>query len=169
MSFTANDEAQLRRLAVSYARGVDRRDRALFLSAFHPDATLTVPSTTVPAGRVLRGHDQIGRVIEAITRFDRTFHLLGQAAYEPPDEGLDPKGTARGEVYCIAHHWHPRTIMYIRYSDIYLQNDSGWLITARRVVVDMEELEARSAVWTEERPRDEGATREDGAQERAGG
>jgi hypothetical protein len=45
----------------------------------------------------------------------------------------------------------------------------SWLVTARRVVVDMEELEARSAVWTEERPRDEGATREDGAQERAGG
>jgi hypothetical protein len=134
VSFTANDEAQLRRLAVSYARGVDRRDRPLFLSAFHPDATLTVAS-----GRVLRGHDEIGRVTDLIQRFDRTFHFLGQAAYEPPDEGLDPAGTARGEVYCIAHHWHPRTIMYIRYNDIYLQNDSGWLITARRVVVDAEE------------------------------
>ena len=137
MSFTANDEAQLRRLAVSYARGVDRRDQALFLSAFHPDATLTVPS-----GRVLRGHDQIGRVTEAIKRFDRTFHFLGQAAYEPPDEGLDPKETARGEVYCMAHHWthgRPAWVMYIRYQDIYRRDDSSWLITDRRVVVDWEE------------------------------
>jgi SnoaL-like domain len=140
MSFTANDEAQPRRLAVSYARGVDRRDRALFLSAFAP-ATSSVPSRTISSGRVLRGHDEIGRVVEAITRFDRTFHFLGQAAHEPPDEGLDPKGTARGEVYCIAHHWHPKTIMYIRYRDLYLQNDSGWLITARRVVVDASEPE----------------------------
>jgi hypothetical protein len=137
MSFTSNDEAQLRRLAASYARGVDRRDRALFLSAFHPDATLTVPS-----GRVLRGHEQIGPVTESIKRFDRTFHFLGQSAYEPPDEGLDPKGTARGEIYCIAYHWHPRTIMYIRYQDLYLRNDSGWLISARHVVVDAEETDA---------------------------
>jgi hypothetical protein len=137
MSFTANDEAQLRRLAVSYARGVDRRDRALFLSAFAPDATLLVPS-----GRVLRGHEEIGQVTEAIRRYDRTFHFLGQSAYEPPDEGLDLRGTARGEVYCIAHHWtegRPKWIMYIRYQDTYKQDDYGWLISARHVVVDSEE------------------------------
>jgi hypothetical protein len=134
MSFTTNDETQLRRLATSYARGVDRRDRALFLSAFHPDATLIVPS-----GRVLKGHDEIGKVTEAIARFGTTFHFLGQSAYEPPDEGLDPAGTARGEVYCIAHHWaqdRPVLIMYIRYQDIYRRDDSAWRITSRRVVVD---------------------------------
>jgi ketosteroid isomerase-like protein len=139
MSFTTNDEALVRRLAVSYARGVDRRDRALFLSAFHPDATLTVPS-----GQVLKGHDEIGKVTEAIARYDRTFHFLGQSAYEPPDEGLDLRGTARGEVYCIAHHWtagRPKWTMYIRYQDVYLQNDAGWLISARRVVVDQEKKE----------------------------
>jgi hypothetical protein len=136
MSFSANDEAQLRRLAVSYARGVDRRDRALFLSAFHPDATLTVPS-----GKVLRGHEEIGRVTEAMKRFGTTFHFLGQGAYEPPDEGLDPQGTARGEVYCIAHHWTEERLsltMYIRYQDVYQRTDTGWLITGRRVVVDGE-------------------------------
>jgi hypothetical protein len=31
--------------------------------------------------------------------------------------------------------------MYIRYQDVYLQNDAGWLISARRVVVDQEEKE----------------------------
>ena len=134
MSLSTHDEAQLRRLAVSYARGVDRRDRALFLSAFHPEATLTVHS-----GKVLRGHDEIGRVTEAIKRYSTTFHFLGQSAYEPPDDGLDPRGTARGEVYCIAHHWaqeRPAVIMYIRYQDVYRQDDAGWLITSRRVIVD---------------------------------
>jgi uncharacterized protein (TIGR02246 family) len=136
MSFTTNDDAQLRKLATSYARGVDRRDRALFLSAFHPDATLTIPS-----GKVLKGHDEIGQVTEAIKSFDTTFHFLGQAAYEPPDEGLDPQGTARGEVYCVAHHWaegRPALTMYVRYQDVYQRTDAGWLITARRVVVDAE-------------------------------
>ena len=134
MSLSTNDEAQLRRLAVSYARGVDRRDRALFLSAFHPEATLTVHS-----GQVLRGHDEIGRVTESVKRYGTTFHFLGQSAYEPPDDGLDPRGTARGEVYCIAHHWTegwPTVIMYIRYQDVYRQDDAGWLITSRRVIVD---------------------------------
>jgi len=127
-------EAQLRRLAVSYARGVDRRDRALFLSVFHPEATLTIHS-----GQVLRGHDEIGRVTESVKRYGTTFHFLGQSAYEPPDDGLDPPGTARGEVYCIAHHWTegwPTVIMYIRYQDVYRQDDAGWLITSRRVIVD---------------------------------
>ncbi|MCW2933156.1 MAG: hypothetical protein JWM19_4118 [Actinomycetia bacterium] len=139
MSFSTNDEAQLRRLAVSYARGVDRRDRALFLSAFHPHATLTVPS-----GQVLRGHDEIGRVTEAIARFGTTFHFLGQSAYEPPDDGLDPQDTARGEVYCIAHHWTEGRLaltMYIRYQDTYQRGDTGWLITARHVVVDAQAKE----------------------------
>ena len=138
MTITASDKARMRELAVAYARGVDRRDRDLFLSAFHPHATLTVPS-----GEVLHGHDQIGDVPEAMRRYDRTFHFLGQSAYEPPDEGLDPKDTAMGEVYCIAHHWRhgkPAWVMYIRYHDIYRRDDqSGWLITARRVVVDWEE------------------------------
>ena len=139
MSFTTQDRLALQDLAVSYARGVDRRDRALFLSAFHPDATLIVQS-----GRVLTGHDQIGQVTELIKRYDRTFHFLGQSAYEPPDEGLDPAGTARGEVYCIAYHWSegkPAWVMHIRYQDIYRQDESGWLITSRRVVVDAQRAE----------------------------
>jgi hypothetical protein len=137
MSLSTHDEAQLRRLAVSYARGVDRRDRALFLSAFHPDATLTLHS-----GKVLRGHDEIGRVTESVKRYGTTFHFLGQSAYEPPDDGLDPPGTARGEVYCIAHHWTegwPTVIMYIRYQDVYRQDDAGWLITSRRLIVDAQD------------------------------
>jgi hypothetical protein len=137
MSISTNDEAQLRRLAVAYARGVDRRDLALFLSAFHPEATLTLHS-----GHVLRGHDEIGRVTESIKRYGTTFHFLGQSAYEPPDDGLDPPGTARGEVYCIAHHWTegwPTVIMYIRYQDVYRQDDAGWLITSRRLIVDAQD------------------------------
>jgi hypothetical protein len=137
MSFTSQDRFALQDLAVNYARGLDRRDRPLFLSAFDPGAALTMPT-----GETMKGHEQIGFVTESVRRYDRTFHFLGQSAYEPPDDGLDPKGTARGEVYCVAYHWtngKPTRIMYIRYNDVYRQNDEGWLITARRIVVDGDE------------------------------
>lgn len=140
-SLTVEDRLALQDLAVSYARGVDRHDRALFLRAFHPDATLIVPAGPRMGGqdRILAGYDQIGEITEAIKRYDRTFHFLGQSAYEPPDDGLDPQGTARGEVYCIAYHWtegKPTWIMHIRYQDVYRRGESGWLIAARRLVVD---------------------------------
>lgn len=126
------DEAVLRSLAARYARGVDRRDRDLFLSAFAPDAVLTVPR------HVMRGHDEIAVVPEAIKRWETTFHFLGQSAYWPGPSA----GTAGGEVYCVAHHWSERKgtwVMYIRYADSYVRDGSSWLIASRRVITDHEE------------------------------
>lgn len=122
------DRDALRSLAAAYARGVDRRDRNLFLSAFHPEATLEV------RGLVMTGHEQIGTVIDRIARYARTFHMLGQSAYEPA-----AGGAAAGEVYCAAHHWTPGKgdyVMYVRYDDRYASHDSAWLITARHVLID---------------------------------
>jgi hypothetical protein len=126
----------LRSLAAAYARGVDRRDRGLFLSAFHPEATLEV------RGVVMTGHDQIGTVIERIARYARTFHMLGQSAYEPA-----AGGEATGEVYCVAHHWTPGKgdyIMYVRYGDRYASHDGRWLIATRRVLIEATETRAAS-------------------------
>lgn len=138
------DLAALRGLAVRYARGVDRRDRGLFLSAFSPAARLEVSPRVTMAG-----HDRIGMVIELIARYDRTFHVLGQSAYEAAADGADGSdgsdgsdesdGEATGEVYCVAHHFSPEgddLVMYIRYEDRYARRDGGWLITTRQVIVD---------------------------------
>jgi ketosteroid isomerase-like protein len=137
----ASTEA-LRSLARDYASGVDRRDRTLLLSAFHPDATLTVvrhddPSTSP---RTMSGHDEIGRIVERIARYSHTFHFLGQHDYGLTDTG------ATGEVSCIAHHrWaaddaeHDH-VMYIRYLDGYRRGEDGrWRIAARTVGVDWSE------------------------------
>ena len=127
--------AALRNLAERYAQGVDRRDRDVYVSAFHPDATLEVhhPTESEEGINVMRGRDQIGRVPDFIKVYPKTFHLLGQSTYD-----LDGD-RATGEVYCVAHHLTP--VMYIRYDDTYRCDDGEWRIATRRVNDD----------WTDQR------------------
>lgn len=94
----AETNEALRSLAACYAAGVDRRQRDLFLSAFHPGATLAVHQPQAgPDGkpRLMRGHAEIGRVVELIARYPATFHLLGQGRYEVHSD------RASGEVYTL--------------------------------------------------------------------
>jgi SnoaL-like domain len=135
----------LRSVAASYAAGVDRRQLDLFLSAFHPGATLAVhrPRAEPESEPLLmRGHAEIGRVVQLIARYPMTFHLLGQGRYEVHGD------QASGEVYCVAHHYAPSDegarnhVMYIRYDDIYSRDRVGtWKIERRDVRTD----------WTETR------------------
>jgi hypothetical protein len=135
--------AALRNLAERYAQGVDRRDRDLFLSAFHPDATLAVhhPSEKEEGINVMRGHEQIGRVPEFITVYPKTYHVLGQSTYAIAGDD------ASGETYCVAHHLTPdrhggtNYVMYIRYADTYRRVADEWRIATRQVNVD----------WTDQR------------------
>ena len=129
----------LRTAPAGYAAGVDRRDRALFLSAFHPEGALWIPSRGPGAGpRVLRGYAELAQVVERIGRYDRTFHLLGQTRLEDAGDGV-----ARAETYCVAHHWLTRgdrledTVLHIRYEDTYRLGDDGeWRFTERRLHED---------------------------------
>jgi len=142
--------AALRGLAERYAAGVDRRDEQLFLSVFVPEATLSVhdpPETAQP--RRMQGHESLAKVIERIARFDRTYHLVGNARYDLSGE------SPTGEVYCVAHHVpgeaavgaEPRPdgaptcyVMYIRYHDRYVRaGDGEWRIRDRQVLVDFTE------------------------------
>jgi len=135
----------LRSLAASYASGVDRRQRDRFLSAFHPGATLAVHRAQAGPDDeplLMRGHAEIGRVVELIARYPMTFHLLGQGRYEVDGD------RASGEVYCVAHHYAPSDegarnhVMYIRYEDAYRRDHGGpWKIERRDVRTD----------WTETR------------------
>lgn len=137
---------ELRSLSIRYASGVDRRDLDLFLSAFHPDATLAVRPATVGARPrpPMSGHAEIGRVIERIGRYRQTFHFLGQSGY-----ALASNVTS-GEVSCVAHHrWQDEEegeldhVMYLRYADEYRTGDDDrWRIAARTVVVDWSETRA---------------------------
>lgn len=128
--------------AARYAAGVDRRDVELFLRAFEPDATLTIPPRDGTGdATTLCGHGELARVVERIARYDTTFHCLGQSSIERVDDA-----TATGEVYCVAHHWRmvddrrEHMTMYIRYADAYRWGTDGeWRITARALYVDARE------------------------------
>jgi hypothetical protein len=91
----------------------------------------------------------LGRIPEALQRYDRTFHLVGEAEFSVEGDG------ASGVVQCVAHHVlrtdQPSTgddrvatdvVWFIRYRDRYRATGSGWRF-ARRVL----HLE-----WVEERP-----------------
>ena len=81
-------------LADQYARAVDRRDRAAYVGAFHPDGVLEIdraPQPDVLARRV-SGHDELGRVTEAIARYERTFHFVGQSTYDVDGDLGDRRG-----------------------------------------------------------------------------
>jgi SnoaL-like domain len=137
----------LRTLAERYARGVDRRDRELFVSAFHPDARIMVfnPSESEQP-RVMTGLEEIGRVTTLIQRYDRTYHFLGNSFYDVEGD------TATGEVYCQANHLTPGSqggldyVMMIRYSDRYRLADGAWKIDERKVLIDWTELRIANAL-----------------------
>jgi 3-phenylpropionate/cinnamic acid dioxygenase small subunit len=130
-------------LSARYAAGVDRRDLGLFLGVFDREASLTVypwPAGNSDASRRMIGHGELGRVIELIGSYSRTFHLVGQGLY-----GVG-HGEATGEVYCVAHHFKSTGtrgadhVMYIRYEDQYrLGEGDGWKIASRAVRVDWAE------------------------------
>lgn len=135
---------ELRTLAERYAQGVDRRDAETFVALFHDDAVITIhdPSES-DEPRELRGIDRLAKVPEAIKRYPKTFHLLGQSTYDIGD------GEATGEVYCIAHHLTPDDhggtdyVMFIRYEDTYRPSDDGaWKFAHRRLRVDWTETRA---------------------------
>ena len=130
----------LRTAPARYAAGVDRRDTALFLSAFEPDGVLWIAPRGGPGSepRVLRGHGELSQVIERIGRYDRTFHVVGQTLMQGTGDS-----TARAETYCVAHHWLTDgdrlgdTVLYIRYEDAYRLGDDGeWRFTERRLHED---------------------------------
>jgi ketosteroid isomerase-like protein len=141
LTLTDGDERALRALAAGYATAVDRRDVAGFLAVFASDAVLRVfdPGVQDEPRSVMRGADELARVIERISVYESTFHFVGQATYRADGDG------AVGEVYCTARHLtkarHGATdfTMFIRYADRYRKDADGWRITDRGVLVDWTE------------------------------
>jgi ketosteroid isomerase-like protein len=136
----SEDHDALHSLAIDYAAGVDRRHAELLLGVFHPDATLIVHRPDEGPGKrphQMRGRSEIARVIDIVSRYPATFHMLGQGRYSVSGD------TASGEVYCIANHFtrskegDSNFVMYIRYEDQYRRDASGaWKIERREVHSD---------------------------------
>jgi hypothetical protein len=136
----ASDRLAIQDLAYRYAAGVDRRDEGLFLSAFHPDASLTVVRVGPDGGENVSqrtGHEELRSVPRLVARHAKTFHFIGNHRCDVAGD------SATGEVYCMAHHLDIGTegptdyVMLIRYQDVYRRDSQGqWLIASRRLVTD---------------------------------
>jgi ketosteroid isomerase-like protein len=137
---TAIPHAELEALSRRYAAAVDHRDRAALLAVFTPDATMRVERPGREPG-ILKGHDEIERVISIVARWPRTAHLIAQGLYVVEGE------SAIGEVYCTANHFGDgeagagrNHVMHIRYLDRYsVDSDGRWRIVHRTVAVDATE------------------------------
>jgi len=138
-----DDIVELCALAFAYAHGADRNDPQTFLSAFHPDGRLLIFADSAdPSPRAVRtGADELAAVPGMLTRYERTFHFVGNHRYELEGDG------ARGEIYCLAHHLstngerHTDSVMHIRYLDRYRRDpDGAWRIAEREVRPDWTEL-----------------------------
>jgi hypothetical protein len=140
------DVLAIQALAARYAAGVDRRDRDLFLSAFHPEATLRVFREGPNGEEVIStrtGHEEIGVIPSVISRYEKTFHFIGNHLCQVGGD------EAEGEVYCTARHLSAGIhggldfVMLIRYQDRY-RRDPGqdWLIADRLVQIDWTEIHA---------------------------
>lgn len=134
---SAEDERALWSLACRYATAVDQRDAAMLEELFAADARLSCfYDLDGPADWELVGLASIVPIATR-SRYDKTFHLLGNHRYWR--NGL---GTY-GEVSCTASHLE-RTrhggiafVMHLRYLDEYVRSGTGsWVIHDRRLIVE---------------------------------
>lgn len=128
-------------LAHLYAVGADRRDVAMFLSAFSPDAVLEVyrPGDELVPTSVYVGHTDLARIPPALARYDRTDHVVHDVQMDTSLGDDEPHHAMSGTVSCTAHHIGTDggvttdTVMTITYHDTYARVDGRLLIDRRQV------------------------------------
>jgi hypothetical protein len=84
----------------------------------------------------LRSRDALAPVFADLNKYDATTHFVGQSTIFSL---TDAKAT--GESYCLAHHVSvadgKRHLMIasLRYLDMFVREDGGWLFAERRLYV----------------------------------
>lgn len=131
------DEWEIRKMAMAYARTVDRGDGAGFAALFTEDAAIDGP------GFHVQGYDQLFGNPGALKQmYASTMHtVMNQTVTIAGD-------TAEGETYCIAYHVNrpdaegktTRLDWAIRYQDKYVRRDGKWLYTHRQLLVEWTEV-----------------------------
>jgi hypothetical protein len=156
-------EEELRSLSTAYATAVDERDGERLSGLFVADGALVVPRYPDDLRPVITrsGSDQLRRVPDGLTRYQRTFHHLTNHRYQVAGD------LATGEVLCVAHHLSAESagpaasvgtrddrrgaggpgtdmVWFIRYRDEYRRTDGGWRFVRRELHLQ----------WVEHRPVD---------------
>ncbi|HEX8059038.1 MAG TPA: nuclear transport factor 2 family protein [Novosphingobium sp.] len=124
------------------ARGLDRCDKDLLLSLFHPDAT------DDHGGFKGSATDFVDWALGLLKNMDRTQHLIGNVLIEVSGD------EAAGEAYFVANHdmtdadGKPvRMIAAGRYLDRFTRRDGVWKIAHRHAVYDWNANLDRTENW----------------------
>jgi hypothetical protein len=135
------DERAICQLALDYARAVDVPDGPRVAELITPDGTLRIchRGKSEPFSE-RQGRETIGKVIGALTRYEKTMHLVANSYIDLAGD------TATGETYCLAHHIRQVEgqglmdyVMAIRYLDQYARTGEGWKIAVRELQVEFTE------------------------------
>ena len=137
------DERAIRRVLLDYCRGVDRCDRDLIASAYHPDAT------DDHGGYVGTGPGFADYAVARLrAAYDATLHFLGDSCIDWSPAADD---VAEVETYVLAQHRidDPPTIVRFggRYLDRFERRDGAWRIAARVVVREWDTRETIDPAW----------------------
>lgn len=133
-----------------YARGIDRLDRELVVSCYHPDA---VDEHGMYGGRVV---DFVDSAFERQAGIEMSSHCMFQSLVEFPGPDV-----AAVETYARAVERHLTDppgglrddVVGLRYLDRMERRASGrWLIAHRTVIIDWTQSRAVDAGWLAEQP-----------------
>ena len=138
------DERAIRTVLLRYCRGVDRLDRELVRSCYHPDATDDHGSFSGTVDEYLEW------VFRILGRYEITMHFVGNLLVE-----LDPADadTARAETYGIVFHRSagddPRGNLMtgFRYVDRFERRSGDWRIAKRVAVTEWSRIDDREQWW----------------------
>jgi ketosteroid isomerase-like protein len=140
----AADRVAIRELVEAYAHCADRRDAKGQMALFTEDTHFVVymNAKDPKPSQELHSRAALAPVFDDLNKYTATMHFVGQSTI------LTLSGDrATGEAYTLAHHLTvagtKRTLMIaaLRYGDIFVKKDGGWLFAERRLYVD----------WLEER------------------
>ncbi|MBQ1040972.1 nuclear transport factor 2 family protein [Micromonospora sp. C32] len=137
-------ERAIERALLRYARGIDRMDRDLAASAFHPDARITL------GGTVAERDATLDMVFALVARRTMTMHYLTNILVE-----LDPADPdrARAETYGIALQRStsepPRgnIISGFRYVDLVTRRAGEWRVQERLTVSEWQRVDDLAGQW----------------------
>lgn len=134
------DDYEIRRLALIYANGADKRDGDLFASVFTPDGILELNDIQTA------GEAKLAKIPRMLARFSKTYHTVLNTRIDIDGD------TATGEIYSAAHHLkpledgrHTDKVWYVTYLDDYVRTADGWRIAHRKVVSEFIEYTFVSA------------------------
>jgi hypothetical protein len=135
---TADWRSQLARLTAQsdikkalddYVLGIDGRDKARWLAAFHPDAVYEVDYPKA----VVKGHEEILQWVREPWEFQTITHITGNHHIEVLD---DTHASGEGRGVGIFKIKDGSTILATaKLEDRYLKRDGVWRISYRKVII----------------------------------